>query len=83
MGDWRKEIGGWLRTQWRLSILVPAGDKVGKYRERNRREAGEAGERMLLLQGGGPLLLLDVLDGAAGGQDVAGLGLFAAGDGNG
>ena len=47
-------------------ILVPAGDRVGEYRQGDRPEAGEAGERMLLLQGGGPLLLLDVLEGADG-----------------
>ena len=33
--------------------------------------------------GGGPLLLLDGLEGADGGEDVAGLGFFAAGDGDG
>ena len=42
-------------------ILVAAGDRVGKYREGDRSEAGEAGERLLLLRGGGPLLLLDGL----------------------
>ena len=63
-------------------ILVAAGDRVGEYREGDRPEAGEAGERLLLLQGGGPLLLLDALEGADGGEDVAGFGFFAAGDGN-
>ena len=38
-------------------------------------EAGEAGERLLLLGGGGPLFLLDGLEGADGGEDVAGFGL--------
>ena len=64
-------------------ILVAAGDRVGEYREGDRPEAGEAGERLLLFRRGGPLLLLDVLDGADGGEDVAGFGFFAAGDGNG
>ena len=64
-------------------ILVAAGDRVGEDRQGDRPEAGEAGERLLLLRGGGPLLLLDGLEGADGGEDVAGLGFFAAGDGNG
>ena len=62
-------------------ILVAAGDRVGENREGDRPEAGEAGERLLLLGRGGPLLLLDAFQGADGGEDVAGLGFFAAGDG--
>jgi len=64
-------------------VLVAAGDGVGKNGQGNRAEAGEAGERLLLLRGGGPLPLLDSLDGADGGNDVACFALFAACDGNG
>jgi len=35
---------------------------------------------LLFLRRRRPLLLFDVLKGADGGEDVAGLGLFAAGD---
>jgi hypothetical protein len=38
---------------------------------------------LLLLRGGGTLLMLDALEGADGGEDVMGLGFFAAGDGRG
>ena len=64
-------------------ILVAAGDRIGENRQGDRPEAGEAGERLLLLRRGGPLLLLDGLEGADGGDDVAGFGFFAAGDGDG
>ena len=40
-------------------------------------EAAEAGERLPLLRRGRPLLLLDLLQRADGGDDVAGLGLLA------
>ena len=63
-------------------VLVAAGDRVGEDRQGDRPEAGEAGERLLLLRRGGPLLLLDGLQGADGGEDVAGLGFLAAGDGS-
>ena len=62
-------------------ILVAAGDRIGEDRQGDRPEAGEAGERLLLLRCGGPLLLLDGLQRADGGDDVAGLGFLAAGDG--
>ena len=61
-------------------ILVAAGDRIGEDRQGDRPEAGEAGERLFLLRRGGPLFFLDLLQGADGGDDVAGLGLFAAGD---
>ena len=40
-------------------ILVTAGDRIGENRQGHRPEAGEAGERLFFLGGGGPLLLLD------------------------
>ena len=43
-------------------ILVAAGDRIGEDREGDRPEAGEAGERLLFLRRGGPLLLLDVFE---------------------
>ena len=61
-------------------ILVAAGDRVGEDREGDRPEAGEAGKRLPLLGRGGPLLLLDALEGADGGEDVAGFRFFAAGN---
>jgi hypothetical protein len=39
------------------------------------------GKRLFFLGGCLPLLLLDGLEGADGGEDVAGLGFFATGDG--
>ena len=62
-------------------VLVAAGDRVGEDRQGDRPEAGEAGERLPLLRGGGPLVLLDGLESADGGEDVACLCFFAAGDG--
>ena len=64
-------------------ILVAAGDRIGENRQGDRPEAGEAGERLFLLRRGRPLFLLDGLEGADGGEDVAGFGFFAAGDGTG
>jgi hypothetical protein len=61
-------------------ILVTPGNGVWENRQGDRPEAGEAGERLLFFGCGGPLLFLDVLYGAYGGEDVAGLGLFAAGE---
>ena len=61
-------------------VLVAAGDRVGKEREGDGPEAAEAGEGLPLVRRGGPLLLLDALEGADGGEDVAGLGLLAAGE---
>jgi hypothetical protein len=62
-------------------ILVFSRYRIGENREGDRPEAGEAGKRLLLLSRGGPLFLLDVLDGADGGDDVACLGFFATCDG--
>ena len=61
-------------------ILVSAGDRIGEDRQGDRAEAGEAGERLPFLRRGRPLLLLDALQRADGGEDVAGLGFLAAGD---
>ena len=61
-------------------ILVAAGDRIGENRQGDRPEAGEAGENLLFFRRGGPLFLLDGFEGADGGDDVAGLGLLAAGD---
>lgn len=49
-------------------------------RQGDRPEAGEAGEHLLLLGCGVPLLLLDAFQGAYGGDNVAGLRVFAAGN---
>ncbi len=62
-------------------ILVAAVDRVGENREGDRSESGEAGKRLLLLRRGGPTFLLDGFQSADRGDDVAGLGFFAAGDG--
>jgi hypothetical protein len=77
---WRQQRFQLLAEVLPAGILVTAGDRIGEYGEGNRPEAGEAGERLLFLRCGGPLLVLDVLDGADGGEDVTGLGFFAAGD---
>jgi hypothetical protein len=62
-------------------ILVTAGDRVGKNRQGNRAEAGEAGQGLFLLRSGRTLLLLDPPNRAYRGDEVAGLGFFAARDG--
>jgi hypothetical protein len=61
-------------------VLVAARSRVGKNRQGDRPEAGEAGERLLFLGCGVPPLFLNAFDGADGGDNVAGLRLFAAGD---
>jgi hypothetical protein len=43
-----------------------AGGGVGEDREGDRPESGEAGEDLLLLRGGGPLLVFDLFDDAVG-----------------
>jgi hypothetical protein len=62
-------------------ILVTTGDRVGEDRQGDRSETGEAGERLFLLRSGQPLFLLDFLNGADGGDYVAGFGFFATGNG--
>jgi hypothetical protein len=64
-------------------ILVAAGGGVGKNRESDGSEAREAGEGLFLFRRDGPLFFLQSFQGADGGEDVAGLGFFAAGDGSG
>jgi hypothetical protein len=80
-----------LRRQQRLEffpdclpagILETAANRIGKDREGNRPEAGEAGKYLFFLRSCDPLILLDGLEGADGGEDVAGFGLFATGDGS-
>ena len=61
-------------------VLVAAGDRVGEDRQGDGAESAEAGQRLPLLWRGGPLFLLDALEGADGGEDVAGFRLLAAGD---
>ncbi len=63
------------------AVLVAAGDRVGEQRQRHRPEAAEAGERIPFLVGRRAVLPLDVLQGADGGEEVAGLGLLAGGEG--
>jgi hypothetical protein len=62
-------------------ILVFAGDRIGEDGEGDRAESGEAGEYLLFLRSGKPLFLLDFLEGANGGDYVAGFGFFTAGEG--
>jgi hypothetical protein len=64
-------------------ILVTAGDRIGEDRQGDWPEAGEAAERLLFFWRGKPLFLLDFLDGADGGDYVAGFCFFTAGDGRG
>ena len=61
-------------------VLVAAGDGIGKDRQGHGPEAAEAGECCLLVGRGPALLLLDGLQRADGGDDVAGLGFLASGD---
>jgi hypothetical protein len=55
---------------------------MGKDGQGDRPEAGEAGEQLLFVGSGRAMLLLDVFQGADGGKEIAGLGLFAAGERN-
>src|ERR1700689_1735708 len=75
---WRKQLLQVLAEGLPAGILVVARDRVRENAEGNRPEAGEAGERLLLFRGGGPRFLLDALQGADGGDDVAGFLLLAA-----
>jgi hypothetical protein len=61
-------------------ILVTAGDRIGENRERYRAESRETGKRLLFLARGRPPLFLNSFKRADRGDDVAGLGLFTAGD---
>jgi hypothetical protein len=58
-----------------------AFDRIGEDRQGDWPEAGETGERLLLLRCGQPLFLFDLLDGADGGDYVPGFCFFTAGDG--
>jgi hypothetical protein len=58
-----------------------AGFGMGEDVQRNGAEAGKAGKCLFFLVSCGPPLLLDGLQRADGGEDVAGFGFFAAGDG--
>jgi len=79
----RVEQGFQLLTQGLpAGILVTAGKRIGEDRKGNRSETGEAGERLFFLRRGKSLFLLYFLEGADGGDYVAGFSLFAAGDGN-
>src|SRR5206468_3496528 len=60
------------------SILVAGGQGIGKDSERYRAKAAEANEGLPLLPRGGPLLLLDCLQGADGGKDFSCLCFLAA-----
>jgi hypothetical protein len=61
-------------------VLVTAGDRIGENRQGDRPEAGEAGQCLFFFRRRQPLFLLDGLEGADGGDYVAGFGFFAAGD---
>jgi len=62
-------------------VLVLAGDGIGKDGECDGAEAREAGKRFLFFGGCRPLFLLDGLQRAYRGEDIACLGLLAAGNG--
>ena len=65
-------------------VLVAAGDRVGEDRQGDRPRSRRSGRASAAPPAvAGPLLLLDGLQGADGGEDVAGLGLLAAGDARG
>ena len=64
-------------------VLVAAGDRIGEERQGHGPEAAEAGEGLPLVGGGGRCSRSIGLQGADGGDDVAGLGFLAAGDGGG
>jgi hypothetical protein len=64
-------------------ILVAAGGWVREDGESDRPKSREAGEYLLLLRRGRTMFLLDYLDGADRGENVACFGFFAAGDGRG
>src|SRR5262245_10190758 len=59
-------------------ILVAAADGLGEDGEGDRPEAGEPGKCLFFFRSSSTLLLLDGLQGADGGEDVAGLALFPA-----
>ena len=61
-------------------ILVAAGDRIGEDRQGDRPEAGEAGEDLLFLGRGRPLLLLDGLERADGGEMSRALAFSPLGD---
>src|SRR6266568_1472163 len=62
------------------SILVGAGDGVGKDRQRYRAEAGEADERLSLPVRSRAILLLDQFEHADGRNDVSRLGTLPGGE---
>src|SRR5579884_1168227 len=64
------------------AVLVLAVDGIGKDRQGHRPEAGEASERLFLLGCCRSLLRLNGFQGADGGENIAGLGLLAAGNGH-
>jgi len=55
---------------------------MGEDVQRNGAEASKAGKCLFFLGSRGPLLLLDGLEGADGGENVAGFAFFATGDGD-
>jgi hypothetical protein len=63
------------------SVLVGAGDGMREERQGDGSEAAEPGEDLPLVGAGRAAFPLDMLQGFDGGNDVAGLGLLAAGDG--
>src|SRR5262249_13091232 len=61
-------------------VLVASLGWIREKREGNRTETAKAGERFLFFGSRRPLLLLDGFQRADGGEDVAGLRFFPAGD---
>jgi len=78
---WRKQSLEFLAERLPAGVLVFVGDRIGEDREGYWPETGEACEYLLLLGSREPLFLLDGLYRSDGGDDVACLSLFAAGDG--
>src|SRR4051812_13496117 len=61
-------------------VLVTPSNRIRKNRQGHWPEAGEAAKHVLLLRRGGALFVLDGLQRADGGNDVAGFCLLTAGD---
>ena len=61
-------------------VFILAGDRVRKYPQGHRTEAGEAGQDLAFLRGGRTLHLIEDIEGADCGKNVAGLGLVPTAD---
>src|SRR5262249_8932824 len=78
---WRQQRLQLIAQGLPAGVLEMATDRIGEYRQGYRPEAGEPGKLLFFLTCCRSLLLLNGLESADGGEDVPGLGLFAAGYG--